>query len=58
VVEGRSVTGPEQDNLIVALVNAAAEESRRKNEALAKLLEMLEIRLERLERKLKKRARR
>lgn len=45
------MTSPEDRALVVTLVNAAAEESRIKNQAIAKLLEMMELRIARLERK-------
>lgn len=49
------MTPAERDELLVTLLNAHAEESRRKHEALAKLLELQDRRIARLERKMRKR---
>ena len=48
------MTSAEGHELIVSLVNSLADESRRKNEAIAKALEMLEARMAKLERKIRK----
>lgn len=48
------MTAIERDELIVTLVNAAAEENRRKNEVFLALIHAIEGRLKRLERKLRK----
>ena len=48
------MTTGERDELIITLVNLAAEESRRKHEALTELIRELQARLKRLERKVKK----
>lgn len=50
-----AVTTAERDELILTLLNALAEESRRKNEALAGLMRAFEKRLARLEQKVRKR---
>jgi hypothetical protein len=48
------MTASERDELIITLVNSAAEESRRKNEAFALAMREMEARIKRLERKVRK----